>query len=921
MARINRGLWSRILSLFLCAILLLFLLPLSVWAEQASDETQEPSTLENTEENTDGSGTGTETPGTGTETPGTGTETPGTGTETPGTGTETPGTGTETPGTGTETPGTGTETPGTGTETPGTGTETPGTGTETPGTGTETPGTGTETPGTGTETPGTGTETPGTGTETPGTGTETPGTGTETPGTGTETPGTGTETPGTGTETPGTGTETPGTGTETPGTGTETPGTGTETPGTGTETPGTGTETPGTGTETPGTGTETPGEPEEPEEEIEIDPNAKEGYVIGDNVRVRSGPGTEHPPVLHEGSEVRMFVGYRLYLMEEAVPDSGGGVTPWYLIYFTYEGKVYRGYMRSDFIKPKIVAETPSFENKDFEKELAGFPEEYHAALRAIHEAHPSWHFEAVKTGLDWYYVQANENVYRRSMTNSTIISYRSTERGYDWSTDTYFPLEAGVWYQASPLLVAYHMDPRNFLDDQSIFQFEKLAFSSIQTEETIAAMLKGSFMENAVIKDPNGNDITYAETFLIAAQLADVSAFHLVTRCIQEVGWKGTACAHGNYPGYEGYYNFFNIGAHNGAEAGMVYAKKKGWDSAYEAILAGAMFIGNDYIAIGQDTPYFQKFSVVNPDYLFWNQYMTNISAAYSEARIQLSRYDLLGYLETPFMFRIPVYENMPQEACQPPTPSGSPNNYLKTLEIEGYSLTPTFGFDETFYNGVHSYNLIINGNVSSVRVNASAISTTATVTGSVGEVELVTGENVLTVVCTSASGAVREYSVTVILNGQGSSGSDVPEPPISIPSGWNPPFRIQGSAISDLTVGMDVSRFLSDLGTYGKAYATLTDENGNEVVGGAVRTGLILNYFDGTNTTQFQLVLYGDVNKDAQIDAIDLLVIRKTLLGLNELDYIATAAGDVNRDGAVDAIDLLIVRKALLGLTSITQ
>jgi hypothetical protein len=221
----------------------------------------------------------------------------------------------------------------------------------------------------------------------------------------------------------------------------------------------------------------------------------------------------------------------------------------------------------------------------------------------------------------------------------------------------------------------------------------------------------------------------------------------------------------------------------------------------------------------------------------------------------------------------------------------------------------------------------MIINGNVSSIQVNAAAVSSTATVSGSVGKVNLQSGENRLTIVCTAANGTARTFVLKVILNGSGSSG-EVPPPDSGgtppeqepIPSGWNPSVTIQGSTVSGLKPGTDVNQFLSSLGLFGNAAATLSDEKGNGV-SGSVRTGLVLNYFDGTNTTRFQLVVYGDVNRDSAIDAIDLLMIRRNLLGITDLSGAVNTAADANHDGKVDAIDLLLVRRSLLGLSTITQ
>ena len=124
----------------------------------------------------------------------------------------------------------------------------------------------------------------------------------------------------------------------------------------------------------------------------------------------------------------------------------------------------------------------------------------------------------------------------------------------------------------------------------------------------------------------------------------------------------------------------------------------------------------------------------------------------------------------------------------------------------------------------------------------------------------------------------------------------------------------------MSGITPGTDSAAFLNSLGLYGNASAGITDENGVAITG-AMRTGLVLNYFDGATTHQYRIVIYGDVNGDSVIDAIDLLLVRKNLLGLVSLSDASFRSCDVNHDGAVDAIDLLLVRKSLLGLTSIQQ
>ena len=487
--------------------------------------------------------------------------------------------------------------------------------------------------------------------------------------------------------------------------------------------------------------------------------------VTGDDVNVRSGPGTNYNSI-----GIRLDSGHNVTVLESA-PDAKGGSIPWYKITFTYNGAPYTGYMRSDYVQitPTLPPDLPPMEEEeeiDFEEILAAFPEDYRESLRRLHQLHPTWSFEPFHTGLDWSAVQALENRIGWSFINDGIISHYSTAPGsYDWETDTYFVKEGSNWYQAHPDMVAYFMDPRNFLNENDIFQFEILNFSPAHTEENIAQMLDGTFMAGKTLVNNSGQTVSYARAFLDAASAYNVSAFHMVARCIQEVGWGGNACTSGTYPGYENYYNFFNIGANSGAADGMAYAKSKGWDTPYKAIQAGGALLGSSYIARGQNTPYFQKYDVVNPNSVAAHQYMTNVAAARSEGRIQKNKYVSLGLLDKPLTFRIPVYNNMPSSVCAAPAPAGSPNNYLTSLSVDGYSLAPTFDFYDTLNNGTTSYTLSIKDNLSYVHVSATAAGKAATVSGNVGDVPVSFGVNTLVITCTAANGAKRDYTVKLNL------------------------------------------------------------------------------------------------------------------------------------------------------------
>ena len=134
---------------------------------------------------------------------------------------------------------------------------------------------------------------------------------------------------------------------------------------------------------------------------------------------------------------------------------------------------------------------------------------------------------------------------------------------------------------------------------------FEVLNFdSSVQTTELLQSLLNGTFMSGNAFYYNDKNEkvnISYAQTFRDAGEKNQISSVHLISRVIQEQGSNGSSLSSGDNSEYPGYYNFFNINANGKTTSevihnGLAYAKKKGWNSPYKAIIGGASLL-NDYI------------------------------------------------------------------------------------------------------------------------------------------------------------------------------------------------------------------------------------------------------------------------------------------------------------------------------------
>ena len=267
-----------------------------------------------------------------------------------------------------------------------------------------------------------------------------------------------------------------------------------------------------------------------------------------------------------------------------------------------------------------------------------------------------------------------------------------------------------------------------------------------------------------------------YVDIIMDAAAQSGVSPYVLAAMILQEQGTNGgSPLISGNYSGYPGYYNFFNVeayqsGSMSAIQTGLRYASQSGsygrpWDTVEKSIIGGAQNYGDNYVKAGQNTFYLKKFNVQGSN-LYKHQYMTNIQGAASEAERLSKAYSSVK--DSALEFQIPVYNNMPETACAAPVGDGSPNNKLSSLSAEGYSLTPSFGKD------TESYNLIVNTSVSSIQVNAAAADSKASVSGA-GSIPLNGSTTDIAITVTAENGSARTYTIHVVKQDGGpvSSGS----------------------------------------------------------------------------------------------------------------------------------------------------
>lgn len=222
-----------------------------------------------------------------------------------------------------------------------------------------------------------------------------------------------------------------------------------------------------------------------------------------------------------------------------------------------------------------------------YEKSLidAGFPLSYIEKLSELHSKYPEWEFEPLVTGLDWA-----ESVKQERTPHAQQLIENDVKSSFKCSCSSCNGVikESPNWVSASEEAVAYYMDPRNFLDEKHIFQFESTAYDSSQTQSGVETILKGTWMYNSYIEytdalgnkktytDSNGNKIKYSAAIIKAAKDSKMSAYYLASKIYQEVGGtsaSGQGGSSGTNSPYNGIYNYYNIGATTGVSDGLKWA------------------------------------------------------------------------------------------------------------------------------------------------------------------------------------------------------------------------------------------------------------------------------------------------------------------------------------------------------------
>lgn len=520
--------------------------------------------------------------------------------------------------------------------------------------------------------------------------------------------------------------------------------------------------------------------------------------------------------------------------------------------------------------------------------------------IQQLKTKHPNWSFKILYTDIDWNEAIGKEylghgsspkNLVPKTHNSSWMCNICGVDKAYD----------NGSWRCASKSGIEYMMDPRNSINEADIFQFEELT-STGSDVNIVKKMTNGTFLQGREQEITN------------IANTKGVNAYYIVARLIQEQGKSGSELISGK----TGYYNAFNFGASGSTSEqvianGLAYAKKKGWDTLEKSISGGVDLIANEYIKIGQNTLYFQKFNVTKKS-TFAHQYQQNLFAAKTESATLRNTYLDIESYDSKHTFIIPVFKNMPSKACLTPDGNSTATSGADLVKI---NVTTSLKLrkapeDSTKVDWLWKDEIVARLEKGTTKINGAYWDKIQKANGNVGYAPRETFDY------------ETDYKLYLVpintTNGSNNSGNN---------SNSNGNNSNNNSNNNENKYHNTVKVLINDEKKIIKVSPDAIAKDILEAFGGSVKItkadGSFLNGENDNMATNFivkdtyTVIKKGDANADGIVNSFDYIRVMNYIMGRKQLNGYEKEAADANNDGIVNSFDYIRIMNYIMGTKKI--
>ena len=128
---------------------------------------------------------------------------------------------------------------------------------------------------------------------------------------------------------------------------------------------------------------------------------------------------------------------------------------------------------------------------------------------------------------------------------------------------------------------------------------------------------------------------------------------------------------------------------------------------------------------------------------------------------------------------------------------------------------------------------------------------------------------------------------------------------------------YQNNDSKISMIGPNVLISDFLKNIVLSDNLKANIIQENDSQKTIGTNSKLVILEKEHDIEVEEYDCIIYGDVNGDGEIDAVDYTLIKNDIMDLKKItDENSKLAADVNGDGEMDAVDYTLIKNDIMEL-----
>ncbi len=487
----------------------------------------------------------------------------------------------------------------------------------------------------------------------------------------------------------------------------------------------------------------------------------------------------------------------------------------------------------------------------------AGFPESYFERLTLLKDAHPNWIFTAFQTNLDW-----NESVQNESIVGMSYIQITDLEKG-----TKYISLEEGSY---DPINQKYIVkEPNNWYAANAQTVAYYLDPRNFLAEKEIFMFENLSYNSNyqtlEVVQNvlKNTDLYPYAETYIEAATYNgnSINPVHLAASSKQEVvlsDGKLSGSANGtNKINDVAYYNVYNLGA----------------NSSCANPVACAINFASGYIATESETTSF-------------NRPWTTIELSIKNGASYIAESYINKKQNTLYFKKWNVTSNYAGNYS---------HQYMTNIQApmsEGKSTYEAYSKIDGLLDSAIEFLIPVYQNMPDTPSLLPAIEDEET-KDKIDEEAKEEEEN-------------RVSSITNIIESS--------------------PYSYNNDYISKIKLGTSAQALIANIkGNNQDISVTVTRSVNNQTIelkdGTALGTGDVVTVSNGQESKAFRIVIYGDVNGDGKVSAVDYVQVKNCIMASSTLTGAYKLAADVNQDGTISAVDYVNIKNYIMNGNSVIE